>query len=150
MELKKKALWIVPTLLLLISIAGAAIVQQTSEKTLTNKDLHQQIAQFQSFNHETKLLLGQFFQNKITYIYFSVQLEQLQKQLLNVFDSLTSTKIDSRTEEGLESLTQIAIDYGFMVERIDASEGNILNLEKEAKSLSRMERRLNKLSKKYE
>lgn len=149
MELKKKALWIVPTLFLLLSIAGAAIVQQTSDKTLTNKDLHRQITEFQSFNRETKLLFDQFFQNKITYTYFSMQLAQLQNQLLNIFDSLTSKKIDSGTEEGLKSLTQIAIDYGFMVERIDASEGK-LNLEKEAKSLSRTDKQLNKLSKKYE
>lgn len=108
----------------LITLVTIIATEIAEDKPLSNDDLKQQLTNLDSFAAETSMILDQYSQGKLSFIYVKNQIEQIDKNV-NDFYSLVESKIVSDEEQtNVNVVEKLVNQFTILLKRIESAEGD--------------------------
>ncbi|HSW48041.1 MAG TPA: hypothetical protein VLG67_03070 [Candidatus Saccharimonadales bacterium] len=148
--MKSSYIYIVSALIALLVGVTVFGTQMIGNTELNKNDIHSQINDFESFGHETQLLLQNYQQDKITSTYLTNQLNQIDKKFQSISDTLQGKKIAPKDFSNLKKLTNLSSEYLFMTKKIEEKTAEKQQIESELLENKKITKQLEYLGKLYE
>jgi hypothetical protein len=111
-------------LVVLITIIIVAIMEVVAKQPLSNDDLKQQLTNLESFSTETLLILDQYSQDKLSFIYVKNQVEQIDKSVNDFYSLIESKPIPDVQQKNVDAIEKLVAQYAMQLKQIESTNGD--------------------------
>jgi hypothetical protein len=111
-------------LVALITITVVVIMEVVVKQPISNDDLKQQLTNLESFSTETLLILDQYSQDKLSFIYVKNQVEQIDKSVSDFYSLIESKPIPDVQQKNVDAIEKLVAQYAMQLKQIESANGD--------------------------
>jgi hypothetical protein len=139
-----------PVIFILFCAVSILLLQLTGDKPLSPSEIHEQSQELASYARESTTLVNEYQKGHLTSIYLTEQLQQIQKQVLSLSNTLSSAQLSTKDEETVAALIDISEEYSATVRSVTRAPEDKKSTEKGLNTFEKEISQIDTLTKHYE
>jgi hypothetical protein len=108
----------------LITLVAVIVTEVSANQPLSNDDLKQQLTNLDSFASETLLIIDQYSQDKLSFIYVKNQIEQIDKNVNDFYSLVESKPIPDDQQNNVNAVEKLVTQFSSQLKRIASADAD--------------------------